>query len=114
MILDQKTSSYHKFIFRWLILSFQICTYYICIYFWEVSTIVLPGYDTATFTLIALDLAQHCFLSLSNFNVYMGDKRLSDSLAASQFNIRQTIAKKNQITVRNIIFNKSLKITLKF
>ena len=35
-----------------------------------------------------LDLALHCFLSPSKFNVYIVDKRLLDSLAVSQFNIR--------------------------
>ena len=50
--------------------------------------IVLPGYDTAIFTPIFLNLAQHCFLSPSNVNAYIVDKRLSDSLTASQINIR--------------------------
>ena len=106
MILDKKTSSYHKFLFHLLILSFQICTYYICIYFWEASGIGLPGYDTAIFTSISLDLALHCFLSPSKFNVYIVDKRLSDSLAVSQFNRQKTVSKKNKITIRNTIFKK--------
>ena len=88
MILDQKTSSYHKFILHLLILSFQIFTYYICIYFWEGGGIGLPGYDNAICKLISLDLALHCFLSPSNFNVYIVDKRLLDSLAVSQFKVQ--------------------------
>ena len=73
-----KTSSSHKFLFHFLILSFKICTKYICIHFWEGRLVYLGIIGLPViFISISLDLALQCFLSSSKFNVCIIDSQIT-------------------------------------